>query len=144
MLAAAATVEFALELYLEEFLLSNWASISWGAPLRLLTDPSGHQYSTPLGRLDFLAVDTTDNALVVIELKRGHPADQVVGQILRYMGWVTHNQANGRPVRGLIIASEIDDKLKYAASMIPGLRLMAYQITFSLREENFTAPLKSG
>lgn len=128
------SAEFALEVYLEDFLLTNWLKIAWGAPLALYEAQVGHQYVTPVGRLDFLAVDTSDDALVVIELKRGRPADQVVGQALRYMGWITHNLADGRPVRGLIIAADIDERLKYAASMVNGLRLMSYEITFGLTE----------
>lgn len=130
-----ASAEFALERYLEEFLVTNWQRIDWGAPLSLY-DAQGQQFSTPIGRLDFLAVDATDGALVVIELKRGRPADQVVGQALRYMAWVTHNLAAGRAVRAIIIAAEIDEKLKYAASLVPSLRLMSYEITFSLAEHS--------
>jgi hypothetical protein len=78
--------EFALEAYLEEFLLTNWHKIEWGAPLELYNGREGHQFVTSVGRLDFLAVDTRDMALVVIELKRGRPSDQVVGQAARYMG----------------------------------------------------------
>ena len=127
--------EFALEVYLEEFLLTNWHKIGWGAPLELYNGREGHQFVTTVGRLDFLAVDTRDMALVVIELKRGRPSDQVVGQAARYMGWIKHTMAGGRPVRGLIVAHEIDDKLKFAASMIDGLDLMSYEITFGLKPE---------
>lgn len=130
-----ADAEFALEVYLEEFLLTNWSRIPWGAPLALFENGRGHQLPTSVGRLDFLAVDATDDGLVVIELKRGRPADQVVGQVLRYMGWVKHNLAGDRSVRGLVIAAEIDERLKYAASMVPGLELMSYALTFDLRAE---------
>ena len=87
----APPLEFALETYLEEFLLSNWDRIDWGRPLEIWeseTSDVGHQLATPVGRLDFLAKDTDTDALVVIELKRGRPSDRVVGQITRYMGWV--------------------------------------------------------
>lgn len=125
--------EFALEVYLEEFLLTNWHRIDWGARLELYNGREGHQFVTTVGRLDFLAVDEADDALVVIELKRGRPSDQVVGQAARYMGWIKHTMAAGRrPVRGLIVAHEIDDKLKFAASMVDGLDLMSYEITFGL------------
>ncbi len=53
-------LEFALEAFLEEFLDSNWEGIDWGRPLEIWeseADPGtvGHQLSTPVGRLDFLA-----------------------------------------------------------------------------------------
>jgi hypothetical protein len=37
------------------------------------------------------------------------------------------------------VAHEIDDKLKFAASMIDGLDLMSYEITFGLKLEGLTA-----
>src|SRR4051794_26340710 len=44
-------LEFALEAYLEEFLLTNWQGIDWGRPLELWDSPtgeSGHQLITPV------------------------------------------------------------------------------------------------
>ena len=87
--AAAPRLEFALESFLEQFLLTNWEGIDWGRPLEIWeseTGKLGHQLPTPVGRLDFLCRDTATNALVVIELKRGRPSDRVVGQAARYMG----------------------------------------------------------
>lgn len=89
-------LEFALEAYLEEFLLTNFDRIEWGRPLQLWESDEGelgHQYVTDVGRLDFLCRDTADDTLVVIELKRGRPSDRVVGQAARYMGWVRANLA---------------------------------------------------
>jgi hypothetical protein len=77
------TVEFVLESYLEEFLLSNWRLLDWGRPLDIFRHhdgTDGHQFSTPIGRLDFLCRDRGTEALVAVELKRGRPSDQVVGQ----------------------------------------------------------------
>ena len=84
-----AVAEFVLEAHLEEFLLGNWNTVDWGRPLRIWEDASGvsgHQLSTPVGRLDLLCVDTSTNALVVVGLKRGRSADRVIGQVARYMG----------------------------------------------------------
>jgi hypothetical protein len=48
---------------------------------------------------------------VVIELKKGRPSDQVVGQVLRYMGWVKkHLCTNGQAVKGLVICRDHDPK----------------------------------
>jgi hypothetical protein len=76
--ATEESAEFALESHLEEFLLGNWQSVDWGRPLQLWQGPdgqSGHQLSTPVGRLDFLCTDTANGSLVVVELKRGRPSD---------------------------------------------------------------------
>jgi hypothetical protein len=46
-----------LEVYLEEFLLSNFDRIDWGRPVQIWESDSGelgHQYVTDVGRLDFL------------------------------------------------------------------------------------------
>ena len=100
----APPLEFALESFLEEFLLTNWDGIDWRRPLEIWeseTGELGHQLRTPIGRLDFLCRDTDTNALVVIELKRGRPSDRVVGQAARYMGWVATELAEeNQPVEG--------------------------------------------
>jgi hypothetical protein len=131
-----ATAEFVLESHLEEFLLGNWNAVDWGRPLALWQGPdgaSGHQLSTPVGRLDLLCADTATGALVVVELKRGRPADRVVGQAARYMGWVrAHLAARGQNVEGIVVAHEHDDRLRYSAAAVPGLTILTYQVTFHL------------
>lgn len=130
-------MEFYLETYLEEFLLTNWHLVDWGRPLMIWTGPngeSGHQLSTPVGRLDFLCIDQSADALVVVELKRGLSPDHAVGQAARYMGWVRSELARpNQPVEGLIIAHEFDDRLHYAVSAVPGLGLLRYEVSFSVR-----------
>jgi hypothetical protein len=127
---------FILEAQLEAFLVGNWKSIQWGRLLQLCEGPdgqSGHQFVTPIGRLDFLCIDQVTDALVVVELKRGRPSDMVIGQIARYMGYVrSHLAMPGQPVEGLIVAQEADDALRYAVAAFPGLQLMTYQVTFEL------------
>jgi hypothetical protein len=127
--------DFYLEAYLEEFLLTNWQRIEFGRRLELWRGSggvSGHQLGTPIGRLDFLCIDPDDGSFVVIELKRGRPADRAVGQVARYMGWVAANIADGRKVDGIIISHDTDDRLRYAAMAVPGLQLLTYQLTFTL------------
>jgi hypothetical protein len=108
--ALAQTAEFVLEAHLEDFLAGNWRSINWGRPLEIWRGPdgeSGHQLATPVGRLDFLCVDTGADTLVVMELKRGRPSDKVVGQVARYIGYVSSHLARpGQPVEGLIVSRE--------------------------------------
>jgi hypothetical protein len=75
----------------------------------------GRQYSTTVGPIDLLAIDSKTGDYVVIELKKGRSADKVFGQCSRYMGWVRKNLATaGEKVHGVIVAREIDDKLKSA------------------------------
>ena len=133
---AGPPLEFALESFLEEFLLTNWEGIDWGRPLELWesqTGELGHELATPVGRLDFLCVDKATNALVVVELKRGRPSDRVVGQVARYMGWVRGElaEANQR-VEGIIVAHEQDLQLAYAVTAVPGLTILTYSVDFAL------------
>jgi hypothetical protein len=130
--AAESTMEFVLEAYLEEFLLSNWHLVDWQRPLKLYGGTEGHQFHTEVGRLDFLCEDTSTDAYVVVELKRGRPSDQVVGQVARYMAWVRRNLAGDRPVEGIIVAQEADLKLRYAVEAVPGMSVLEYRIQFSL------------
>jgi hypothetical protein len=81
---------------------------------------------------------------VAIELKRGRPTDQVVGQLARYMGWPRQHLAEpGQAVDGIIVAHDIDPKLQYATAALPGATVMAYDIAFRLIDASLaptTAP----
>src|SRR5437870_2487760 len=105
---------FVLEKYLEDFIVSNFDTIFKGE-LRIYEDAQGNdgqQYATDIGPIDILAHEPTSNAFIVIELKKGRPSDQVVGQVLRYMGWVKKNLCkDGQSVKGLVICRDPDDKL---------------------------------
>jgi RecB family endonuclease NucS len=75
----------------------------------------GRQYSTPVGPIDLLTIDTKANEYVIIELKKGRSADKVYGQCSRYMGWVRKNlAAEGAKVHGVIVARLMDAKIKAA------------------------------
>src|ERR1700730_8142592 len=53
------SAEFVLENQLESFLDGNWNVINWGRPLKVWQSPggkTGHQFTTPVGRLDFLCI----------------------------------------------------------------------------------------
>jgi len=128
---------FALEKYLEDFIVGNFANIFKGK-LQIHEDDGekAQQYSTEIGIIDILAVDPASNSFVVIELKKGRPSDQVVGQVLRYMGWVKRNLCkNGQAVRGLVICPEQDrdPKLSYALEMTDNIDLQHYSVFFTLR-----------
>ncbi|HWY16347.1 MAG TPA: endonuclease NucS domain-containing protein [Rhizomicrobium sp.] len=101
--------EKAVEDYLENHLEIVGSKID--AKLKLV----GRQYGTTVGPIDLLTTDTKTGDYVVIELKKGRSADKVYGQCSRYMGWVRKNIASeGQKVHGVIVARNIDDKLKAA------------------------------
>lgn len=127
---------FALEAHLRDYLAQNLSAVS-GLPstLSFYADSSGVpgvEYRTDAGIIDILARGD-DGAYYVLELKLGRGPDAALGQTLRYMGWVKHKIAAGEPVRGVVIAAEISDKLRYAASMTPGIFLMEYDLKVALR-----------
>ncbi len=84
------------------------------------------------GRIDVLCEDNEGN-LVVIELKKGRSGDAVVGQILRYMGWLKEKQK--RSVRGIIILGEPDDSVHYAVAAAPDIEVKYYRVHFDITDE---------
>ena len=92
------------------------------------------EYDTKnVGRIDILCSDTSGK-LVVIELKKGRKADSVVGQILRYIGWVSKNLSKN--ARGIIIVNEPDEKLEYALLPLQAmLQLKYYRVNFEVSSE---------
>ena len=137
-----AEASFALEVHLEEFMEANWSSISFGRPLHIWTDADGEwgrQYLTDVGVIDFLCEDASANELVVIELKRGKSSDRVVGQTLRYMGWVREQLAGDRGVSGIIITHEYDDRVRYAVAELPNVEAWTYSVSFALDTKAFAS-----
>ena len=130
--------QFALEKHLEEFIVSNFQTI-FGRNLEVFADEEGvhgQQYPTEIGVIDILAWDSSTQSYVVLELKRGRASDQVVGQILRYMGWVKVNLCKqGQSVRGMVICREPDARLTYAVSMLENVGIKYYKVAFDLRDD---------
>lgn len=130
---------FVLEKYLQEFVVSNFDAIFKG-DLKIYQDSEGEgndgqQYMTEVGKIDILATEAKSTSFVVIELKRGRSSDQVVGQILRYMGWVKKNLCNdGQGVKGLIICNGFDPKLSYALEMTKDIGVRYYAVSFKLTD----------
>jgi restriction system protein len=93
----------------------------------------GQQFWTDTGPLDILAISKDKKELLVIELKKGRASDVVVGQILRYMGYVQEKLAEkDQLVRGVIIALEDDQRIRRALLMTPAISFYRYRINFSL------------
>jgi len=132
-----AEVSFSLEYQLRDFIAQNIDAISiCGRRLRLYVDPTGKdgiEYRTAVGPIDILAQDVQSGAFVVFELKRGRTPDHVIGQIARYIGWLKSTIAKDVEVRGVIVAKQITENLRYAIVAVPGISLFEYEVSFSLR-----------
>jgi len=128
--------EFALEKHLEDFLVSNWQSTELGRNYNIYEvdgESVGQQYPSDTGPIDILAVSKDKKELLVVELKRGRASDVVVGQIQRYMGYVLDELAESdQTVRGVIIASEDDLRLRRALRITQGIDFYRYQVSFRL------------
>jgi hypothetical protein len=126
---------FALESHLREFLKRNLATMTINRQtLRVYQDDTGREgveFPTGVGLIDILAVDPSGN-FVVFELKVSNGPDRTIGQIARYMAWVRKHLAAGKNVSGVIVASGMDEKLKYAASELPNVTLYEYVLKFEL------------
>jgi hypothetical protein len=127
---------------LSDLIVYNWENTSIGRQYRLYQDNggTGQEYSTRIGRIDLLAKNPDNQEWLVIELKRGHSSDVVVGQILRYMGWVQENLADaGEVVKGMVvIAGEAGDRLRYALKAVEDrISLATYTVHFNLQETQF-------
>jgi hypothetical protein len=127
--------QFALEAHLEDFIDKNWQHINFGLDLAKYDseEQSGRQFPAGPWSIDFLCTDRTSGEFVVIELKRGRSSDSAVGQVLRYMGWVDENLASvGQRTRGIIIAREVDDALRYAVRGLANVSVLTYKVDFAL------------
>ena len=125
--------EFAYERDLQNFLAKNLSLIDKGLRLYEEEDITGIEFPVGSRRVDILAVDKK-NAYVVIELKVSKGYDRVIGQLLRYMGWIKKYHADSdQKVRGVIVAREISEDLLLACSEIPDIELYEYELSISLR-----------
>jgi restriction system protein len=129
---------FALEEHLEDFLVKNWQQTELGKDYDIFEDDGdrvGQQYKVDTGTIDILAVSKSKKELLIVELKKGRASDIVVGQILRYMGYVQEELAEAdQTVHGVIIALEDDQKIRRALSMVRNIEFYRYQIGFKLQK----------
>jgi restriction system protein len=129
---------FALEKHLEDFLVANWDQTALSQNYDIYSEDGelvGQQYPSDTGPLDILAVSKDQQTLLVIELKKGRASDAVVGQIQRYMGYVTEELAEpGQHVRGIIIALDDDLRLQRALSVTNNIEFFTYKVSFSLSQ----------
>lgn len=126
---------FGLESQLRDFLAQNLSSIPInGQRLKIYVDPTGRdgiEYPTAVGFIDLLAVDEA-GTFYILELKRGRTPDYTVGQLARYMGWVSQTIGKGKGVRGVIVAKSISDSMRYAVCVFSNVSLFEYEVSFKL------------
>lgn len=129
-------VAFAMEKHLEDFLVQNWTQTDLGKDYDIYEEDGekvGRQYLTDTGPMDLLAIKKDKSELLVVELKKGRASDAVVGQVLRYMGYVLQELAeSNQRVRGVIIALEDDQRIRRALAMTPSIDFYRYQVSFKL------------
>lgn len=126
--------EFAYEKDLKNYLSKNLNLIETGLKLYEDEGINGIEFDAGGRFIDILAMDKDDN-YVVIELKVSKGYDKVVGQILRYIGWIKNNLSESdKIVRGIIIARSISDDLKIACSQLDMVKLFEYNLSVTLKQ----------
>lgn len=128
------STEFAYEADLKNYLSKNLSLLEPG--LTLYEDEGIKGIEFPAGGrfIDLLGVGQ-DDSLVVIELKVSRGYDRVVGQLLRYIGWIKENLAEeSQKVRGVIVARSISDDLTLACRDLPNVHLLEYEIAVQIKE----------
>jgi restriction system protein len=87
--------------------------------------------------MDILAIKKDKSQLLVVELKKGTASDAVVGQVLRYMGYVKQELAEpNQGVKGVIIALDDDTRIRRALAMTPDISFYRYEVSFKLNKAN--------
>ena len=113
-----------LESAIEEHLVKNWSQSPFAARG---VDYHDRQVQIPTGIVDVLGWQSARRMWWVVELKRGRAADRVIGQLLRYTGWLRTERCLPREdVRGVILARDASDKLRYALSEVPSAELWTF------------------
>jgi len=124
-------IRFNAEMELEDFLEQHWKKTSFAANY----DFVARQMSLDdAGRLDILAKSKDGMEYLIIELKLGRASDRVVGQLQSYMGYFLTSGycANGETVRGVIIGSTEDPKIRHALKVTNNIEFYVYEMQFTL------------
>ena len=135
--AEAHRVHFPKESQMENFLVKNWKHTVFAENFDIYRDKKGRtgkQYPTDTGgKIDILAISKDKKTFLVIELKRGGTSDKVIGQCQRYMGFVKEKLAKkDQEVRGAIVASKTNKKIKRALSVVPNIDFYKYKINYKV------------
>ncbi len=136
--------DYAYESDLRDYLARNLQVIEPGLSLYEHEGVRGIEYPVGGRYIDILAIDST-GTYVVIELKVSRGYDRVIGQLLRYMGWIGTNLAdNPGRVRGVIIARDISSDLKLPCCRVQNVELYEYHLSVSLQKASYLAVAAAG
>jgi len=94
---------------------------------------NGVEYQTDAGRIDILARNKAGH-IVVIELKAGKAKDNALGQLLGYMGCIGAASERDSKVRGILVASDFEPRVIFAAKGLSSVKLIKYKVFFELEE----------
>ncbi len=125
-IAQSIDTQVSLEKDLQQYLSARVNELEEGLSLI----EGGVEYSTEAGRIDLLARDSSGN-LVVIELKAVKAKDSALGQLLGYIGCIAQENEN---VRGILVASDFEKRVVFAAKALPNVKLVKYELSFKLGE----------
>ena len=86
-------------------------------------------YETDVGVIDAL-YEAQDGTLVVVETRKGRRQDELIGQLLRYIGWLQMELE--KPARGIIVLSDSDEPPEYAVAAADNIKVLHYRLSFEL------------
>jgi len=131
----AMPTSISVERDLRKYLVAKLNFFEHGLKLYKDQEKTGEEYPIEGGRMriDFLAKDLKGN-FVVVELKAGVADVSTFGQISAYIGWVKENLAKNSDVRGIVVANDFDDKIKYAVKSAPHIKLKRYKLMFEFED----------
>ncbi len=93
------------------------------------------QVFTPVNAIDLLGFEPKARRWWVFELKRGRSADAVVGQVSRYLGWLSEERRGRRESAvGAVIVRQADPKLRYAVKAHERLSLWEFDERLTVRQ----------
>lgn len=126
-------IRFQAELELEEFLERHWNKTSFSVGYDFV---ARQMFLDDAGRLDILAKSKDGREYLIIELKLGRASDRVIGQLQTYMGYLQTSGycANGETVRGVIIGSSEDPKIRHALKVTQNIDFYVYEMQFNMRK----------
>jgi hypothetical protein len=120
---------------LEEHLQEHWQATEFALLGIELATEERHglpcrQVLTPRSTIDLLGYRDAAREWWVFELKKGRSNDAVVGQVQRYMGWISRQARPREQVRGAIIVGRPDDNLISSVASNERLSLWRYDDEF--------------
>lgn len=122
----SAKQRFALERDMQEALRRHIEGLD--PSLKIIDD--GAERAVESGFIDITCDDGKN--IVVIELKAGKADSRAIGQTLGYMGDLQGEEE--KPVRGILVAHDFDQRVKSAARVVPNLTLKKYAIAFTFSD----------